>query len=390
MIVPHFSPKLVNNKQLFLIFLGPDYQLLAASHSNFTLDSKTGQIASRSEDTNATLAAADPLINIDLWLKEPASSTLAAAAAADDRSPFGEVVCVSTFSTLDILLNPETISELIILGYSVMLNVSTLAAASSSSSTSDNHDDEDNNDDDDDKQETSQVSSKTTTTVAMAASRKNAKTTKIDFQFNRLSILMFRIEDAELGRARKIALFELSGVHLHALMLPRTGHMQVASYFDALNVLDMASDGDDSSSADAFGNVVFGIGLENRATDLPLPSAKDSSPLPPPPPPTFHLVYKRSVRGARQDSELAVQTASACYIHSSKLVHDVQCCLGDFMRFHEKIMQDVAGKATALAMQMFRKGQNYIENKIVDLYQTTTTTTTNNNTNNTTTGAGVS
>jgi len=103
---------LIDARQIY----GTDYQLLAASHNQVELDSKTGRIMDRFYKPRKSLHEVDlkstlnPLINIDLVIKK--------------NNYIKEYTLKSSFSTFDIILNPETISEIIMLFYSSYLSIS--------------------------------------------------------------------------------------------------------------------------------------------------------------------------------------------------------------------------------------------------------------------------
>ena len=123
--------------KLFIIFvlllLGTDYQLLVASHSQIELDSKTGRIIERTTTSNDfsnnnkfeqrrkssgssykvedNKIVSNPLISMYLIVKNNVESN------------YKEYIVKSLFSMLDIVLNPETISELVLLFYSSYLNI---------------------------------------------------------------------------------------------------------------------------------------------------------------------------------------------------------------------------------------------------------------------------
>ena len=101
---------LIDARQIY----GTDYQLLAASHDQIEIDSKTGRITERNLESqkNASKKIINPLINIDLIINIGHKS---------GRNK--EYILKASFSMLDIILNPETISELIMLYYFSYLNI---------------------------------------------------------------------------------------------------------------------------------------------------------------------------------------------------------------------------------------------------------------------------
>ncbi|CAF1007436.1 unnamed protein product, partial [Brachionus calyciflorus] len=152
---------LIDARQIY----GSDYQLLAASHENILLDSNTGTI-----------------INRLTGLKEDLSIE------STNLARYDEVNVDVSFSTLDLTLKPETISEIIILIYGVYLNIN--------------------------KKEN--FSKNNLTNQEIKTSDLNSK---INFNFNRITALMFKIEDDE--SARKVALFALDGVCVTFVLIPQ-------------------------------------------------------------------------------------------------------------------------------------------------------------------------
>jgi hypothetical protein len=182
-----------------------------------------------------------------------------------------EFLLDSSFSSLDIILNPETLSELIILFYSVYLNISTYQDEKKAMNRK-------SRDFDLDSKEITNYQNLNSFGKNEAELKNNLKTTiqhqhitnintsilnknkfkfKMKFRFNRLSCLMFHIEDQDLGKARKIALFDLNCVKIYAVVLPEYEYSNLVSNFDGLNVTDLNI----SKS-----NVVFGIGHEEIST----------------------------------------------------------------------------------------------------------------------------
>ena len=103
---------------------------------------------------------------------------------------------------------------------------------------------------------------------------------------------------------------------------------------------------------------LFGIGLQN---DQEFSTGSDSSDV-------FNIVYKKSVdktSNKKVVSELKIQMASLCYLHSPEFIYDLQCCFKDFMRFHAKTMESL----TESALDMFKKGTTYLQDTIADIYQ---------------------
>jgi vacuolar protein sorting-associated protein 13D len=327
---------LIDARQIY----GADYQLLAASHSNLVLDPHTGVIINsvtglREDLTKSNAQNQEPLINIDL---------------TKTTSGGGELVCDTVFSNLDLILNPETLSEIVLLAYSVYFNLSkentltTPQIKRSPESTCESN---------------AMIMTKSMNETEL--NEQNAATfkinSKVNFKFNRLSVLMFRIEDEDLGVARKVALFALDGVSIKANIIPALDYFEIVSKLDDLNISDLCSTAKTSKTRT---NIIFGIGLEQQ-------QQQNQSVMPN----IFELVYRKSKHEITGDeiNELKVKIASLFYIHTPRLVYDIEHCLKDFKRFHARIMEDVADKAANLALEMLKKGQTYLTKTLAELYQ---------------------
>lgn len=291
---------LIDARQIY----GRDYQLLAASHSSVLLDANTGGLVNNrlellGNGANQPQQEQKPLINIDLLMSHD-----------------HELIVDSTFSTLDVVLNPETISELVIFAYTIYLNLS---------------------------KPTPMAPAEPVLTPVEETAPSHLKTS-INFKFNRLSVLMFRIEDEVAGKARKVALLALEGVSINSTLVPKLGQLDVLCKIDGLNVSDL------SSSSLKNNNFVFRVGVQDNGQSK-----------------IFEFNFKKS----HESRELDVKIASLCYLHSPKLIHDIQRCLQDFVRFHAKIMQEVTDKASAIARNMLQKGKLYLKNTLAELYNTT-------------------
>ena len=169
-----FGLLLIDARQIY----GTDYQLLAASHNQVELDSKTGRIMDRFLKPRKSLHELDlkstlnPLINIDLVVKKNAN--------------IKEYTLKSSFSTFDIILNPETISEIIMLFYSSYLSISKRNEFRSTDNGS------------------LQTKTCIDETSAEACELKILNRIKINFEFSRLSVQLFKIVSFE--KANKVYL----------------------------------------------------------------------------------------------------------------------------------------------------------------------------------------
>lgn len=281
---------------------GQEYQLLAASHSNILLDAQTGIVVNQTktgqvEDLNNS-ETDRPLIQIEFEKK---------------TSEADQLVCLNTnFSTFDIILNPETISEIFLFGQKVARNIALLKSDFSSvqraESVSSTHNESINNSEQ----------------VMIQTNRSNIK-----IQFDRLRILMFCIEDEYSGKARKIASFALSGVYAEFNILPE--YFEVSTRIEAISVSDL-------SKADIKKRIVFGVYQEEVKSADGLFSTNQTAAI-------FELCYKQYVEMEEVEAnlcekkELLVKIASLHYWHSAKFVFDLESCLKDFAKFYVRIMQ---------------------------------------------------
>lgn len=315
-----FGLLLIDARQIY----GTDYQLLAASHRQIELDSKTGRITERSgfssferqpsESNDESKGKLKPLISMDL------------IALDKSESNHKEYIVKSSFSMLDIVLNPETISELIMLFYSSYLNIKQSKESSAA----------------DEKSESSCTSLDKTPAEEEKQSR-----VKINFEFTRLSVLLFRIESFE--KAKKIALFELNGTSVQATILSEINYLEVISQVKGLKVSDLKQ----AVKVNANHKSIFGIGLQTET---------DSQ--------VFEVIYKKSEQdgkhlepGLGSASELKVQMASLCYLHSPEFIYELQCCFNDFSRFQAKVIKELTEKAASL----FEKGKSTHEHSHYDM-----------------------
>lgn len=305
-----FGLLLIDARQIY----GTDYQLLAASHRQIELDSKTGRITERSgfsferqpsESKEESKEKLKPLISMDL------------IALDKSESNHKEYIVKSSFSMLDIVLNPETISELIMLFYSSYLNIKQSKESSAA----------------EEKYESS-----CTSLDKLPAEEEKQSRVKINFEFIRLSVLLFRIESFE--KAKKIALFELNGTSVQATILSEINYLKVISQVKGLKVSDLKQ----AVKVNANHKSIFGIGLQTET---------DSQ--------VFEVIYKKSEQDGKHlepglgiASELKVQMASLCYLHSPEFIYELQCCFNDFSRFQAKVIKELTEKAASL----FEKGKS--------------------------------
>ena len=165
---------------------------------------------------------------------------------------------------------------------------------------------------------------------------------KIYFEFSRLSFLLFRIEDFE--KAKKIALFELTGTSVLATILPEINYLETNFKVKGLKVSDLKQVDKETAN----NKCIFGIGLQNE-TEAEV----------------FEIIYKKfkDDRSSKREtsSELKIQMASLCYLHSPEFIFEVQSCMNDFLRFQAKVIKKLTEKAASLAVDLFKKGKKRIE-----------------------------
>jgi hypothetical protein len=78
---------------------------------------------------------------------------------------------------------------------------------------------------------------------------------------------------------------------------------------------------------------------------------------------------QESKSSSNEVNDLQVKIASLFYVHTPRLVYDIECCLKDFKRFHARLMEDVADKAANMALDILKKGQTYLTKTLAELYQ---------------------
>lgn len=285
---------LIDARQIY----GPDYQLLAASHENVLLDSSTGTITNQigSEFTRNQ----KPLICLNMLITSQIEQNMAR---------YDELSIDASFSTLDLVLNPETLSEIIILLYGVYLNIKP------SYFKTDNE---------------------------ISYPEQSQLKSSINFKFKRLTALMFKINDDET--ARKVALFSLDGVLLNLTLAPSDRFMDLSAQVDGFNVTSLLANS----------TTVFTIGQlqDKSSTGSFVPSG------------VFNVDFSKKYIDSQEAKELELKIASFCYLHKPELINELQLCFKDFMRFHEKIMEEVAEKAARLALEMLNKGKIYLKEKL--------------------------
>ena len=289
-----YNMLLIDARQIY----GPDYQLLAASHKNILFDSNTGSITN--QIGNELTRNQKPLISINMILTSQIEQNTAW---------YDELSIDANFSTLDLVLNPETLSEIIILLYGVYLNIKPNYIKNG---------------------------------TEVNYEKKSELKSSINFRFKRLTALMFKIEDHDT--AKKVALFSLDGVLLSLTLAPSDLFMDMCAQVDGFNIMSLLSDS----------TTVFTIGqLQDKSSTGCFMSRG-----------VFNLDFCKKCIDSQETKEIELKIASLCYLHKPELINQLQECFKDFMRFHEKMMEEVAEKAARLALEMLNKGKIYLKEKL--------------------------
>ena len=291
---------LIDARQIY----GPDYQLLAASHNSIFLDSTTGLI-----QNSYTSQINEPLIKINLVLK-------------NNHGKGNDLNLNFSFNTLDLILNPETISEIVIFGYSIYLSLSNYSV---------NHFDQ--------MDQSLELNFFQNQTLHIESDEKlNAN---FFFEFKRLRILMFHIEDQDMGVARKVALLDLNGVFIEAISIPENKYLKVTSKLHGFDIIDLKEEENEVNKSKT---IVFTMGFEGEEEQG-----------------AFEINYE-TVKNLEFDlydeSNLTIAISSLCYEHSAKFLNCLQNCLKDFLRFHAKVIEEITEIATDLAINFLKKGIN--------------------------------
>lgn len=162
---------------------------------------------------------------------------------------------------------------------------------------------------------------------------------KINFEFTRLSVLLFRIENFE--EAKKIALFELNGTNVQATILPEISYLEVITKIKGLKISDLKQ----AVKENAYHKSIFGIGLQTES---------DSQ--------VVEITYKKFKEDINNENketsaELTVQMASLCYLHSPEFIFELQNCFNDFSRFQANVVKKLTEQAASLAIDLYNKSK---------------------------------
>ena len=287
---------------------GADYQLLAASHSNVIVDTKTDSLVDIKNDDGDHKV----LINFEMNIVHNKALNLV------------ENFIDTSFSTLDLILNPETMSELIILFYSSFIHISNLTSSPS----------------------TLNPPQPTIATTATSNNNNNNNSKNyvlnIHFNFNQLSVLIFRIDENRM-KAEKIALCILEGTSVNInIENSNRKNLFINSKLNNLTVKDLQA-----SEENYVYKHVFGIGAFEEDE-------------------IFEVVYKKD---EKNETNLEVNMASIYYLHSPKLIFNLKHCFDDFKRFHLKIVDNISEKLTNFAISIYQKGKKLLKNTIADIYK---------------------
>jgi hypothetical protein len=161
------------------------------------------------------------------------------------RKNFTEYWLNINFNKLDLILNLETINELIILFYSSYLNFE-IYHEKSESNKSEEH-------------QEAQVHSDTSIVENRESSRDylNHKV-NIRFRFDQLNLLLFYMNE-QLSQAQKFALLTMNGAYLN--MNINSNRIYSQFYLNALNILDLSPS---QSHRQNIHQYIFGIGLDKQ------------------------------------------------------------------------------------------------------------------------------
>ena len=316
-----YSLLLIDALQIY----GNDYQLLAASHSNVLLDTKTASLI----DINENNEASNALINFEMNTVHNKTLNLV------------ENFIDTSFSTLDLILNPETISELIILFYSSFIHISNMKAST---------------DDANILEATQSQQHNPVVSASHSTSNKNY-VVNINFNFNQLSVLIFRIDEHRL-KAEKVALCILEGTFIN-INIENSNKKQllISSKLNNLTVKDLQAFEDNYVYKH-----VFGIGFDDdKATSTTSENDEIKREI-------FEIIYRKD---EKNETNLVVNMASIYYLHSPKLIFNLKHCFDDFKRFHLKIIDNISEKLANFAIRIYQKGKTLLKNTLADIYDDT-------------------
>ncbi len=148
----------------------------------------------------------------------------------------------------------------------------------------------------------------------------------------------------------------MNGTSFEATIFPGIKYQKLIAKIKGLKISNL----NESLKIKSNQKSLFGIGLQN---DQEFSTNTDSSDV-------FNVIYKKSIDKTSNNnkklvSELKIQMASLCYLHSPEFINDLQCCFKDFMRFQAKTIENI----TERALDMFKKGTTFLQNTIADIYQ---------------------
>jgi vacuolar protein sorting-associated protein 13D len=290
---------LIDARQIY----GADFQLLAASHNSIFLDTTTGLI----QNSNGNQVN-EPLIKINVVLK-------------NTEKNIKDLILNFSFNTLDLILNPETISEIVIFAYSIYLSLSNYSV---------NHFDQM------DQNLESIMDLNFFQNQTLQIENDTKLNANIFFEFKRLRMLMFHIEDQDMGVAKKVALLDLNGVFIEAMSISEDKYLKITSKLHGFDIIDLKEEENKSKT------VVFTMGFEGEEEQG-----------------AFEIHYEKAKKtefDLYEESNLTVSISSLCYEHSAKFLNSLQNCLKDFIRFHSKVIEEITEIATDLAINFLKKG----------------------------------
>ncbi|XP_036356919.1 vacuolar protein sorting-associated protein 13D isoform X3 [Octopus sinensis] len=224
---------LVDGLQTF----GKDYELLAASHKNLSMDSQSGKLRGSESQTElrpSPVSSSSALSDHrdeggqGISQKEEALITLHIQVIASNspNNPTNEKVLRADiqFNSLDVIANQETLTEIMSFFHSTMKDMSKKSVRSPNhSSTKDQNDDSKNAD-----------LQKSMSSVPQSIS---GMCIGVTADFHRLNILLVHLEDSVSGRnARKVATITMSNAQINARISEK---LEVAGSLEGFHIVNV-------------------------------------------------------------------------------------------------------------------------------------------------------
>ena len=281
---------LIDARQIY----GLDYQLLAASYENIYIDESSNQIKINCEN-----------------LVEQTNGHIVDSCIKMEISHINDEFLLNVFlNKLDLILNAETISETIIFIYGIYLNLL-------------------NN------EENSSIKMKPVTLSNEQNKDKQELFSSLNSKFNiemvRLKLLLFHIEDQDMGVARKIALFDLKNMHFESTYSPDQFLKRTLFSLGELDLIDSSL------------NQIFSLDVKSSKSENP----------------PFNIIFEQ-FKNSFKPSNLLVNIVSPSYIHSAKFLNDIKSCINDYKEFYENVQEEITEIKTDFEI-------DHLKNNILDL-----------------------